>query len=572
MNKKHYIFIIISLIFLILFFGLFYFYKKDITQAISNYEELINIEKLESNIWNKEKDIQKQETITEKKEANMEFAIIPLNNKNKDLESFYSSLKIEHDNYIDDIIILSENINENPSAFSSPETWKYCYDNDCIKLKWQEDIIISQTKEFVIDEKENVFFIDAEIWKHFKYLNNNFKNKNIWIIFINPEDFNNTEILKNYLLEKYKEKAVLFLTISNLSEIDNEDYKNLHNKKTFYTLNNLIDLEEYKNIEVSCPSCLYLSNSLAFEKNKFPHRFKNNDEIIYYHETKKEENGITINFFWDMIYDRWVSYFLSTKEKYNDFLKDLFENSDTSLDPNIYKKRKLFWTDFRWANMETPVVTEKSECAYTEKEIAFCSEKSFLPWAKDIWFNFFSLANNHSLDWWVSWHLATVKNLDELELDYAWYIRHWPYFEENYVSTWSIRWIPYAWHSYDFTIYNFLTDKYCKSLEEYKDNWYHNFVAVHWWEEYKLIHNNTQEKIAEKLIDCWANLIIWHHPHVIQDIWEYKSVPIIYSLWNFVFDQSWSENTSVWIEALIDYNLDWNITINTQKRNVATKR
>jgi poly-gamma-glutamate capsule biosynthesis protein CapA/YwtB (metallophosphatase superfamily) len=63
----------------------------------------------------------------------------------------------------------------------------------------------------------------------------------------------------------------------------------------------------------------------------------------------------------------------------------------------------------------------------------------------------------------------------------------------------------------------------------------------------------------EKLIDCGADLIIWAHPHVIQDIWHYKWKLIIYSLWNFIFDQFNVEGWNVWWYVLVDINEKWKV-------------
>ena len=68
-------------------------------------------------------------------------------------------------------------------------------------------------------------------------------------------------------------------------------------------------------------------------------------------------------------------------------------------------------------------------------------------------------------------------------------------------------------------------------------------VSFHFGEEYKTIHNERQEILAHKSIDSGADMVIGHHPHVIQDIEEYKGKPIVYSLGNFIFDQSFSKNT-----------------------------
>lgn len=68
-------------------------------------------------------------------------------------------------------------------------------------------------------------------------------------------------------------------------------------------------------------------------------------------------------------------------------------------------------------------------------------------------------------------------------------------------------------------------------------------VLFHWGEEYHLIHNALQERIAHEAIDAGADLIIGHHPHVVEDIEQYKGKYIAYSLGNFVFDQNFSAET-----------------------------
>ncbi|MBI4133491.1 CapA family protein, partial [Candidatus Uhrbacteria bacterium] len=43
--------------------------------------------------------------------------------------------------------------------------------------------------------------------------------------------------------------------------------------------------------------------------------------------------------------------------------------------------------------------------------------------------------------------------------------------------------------------------------------------------------------------DAGANLVIGHHPHVVQEVEEYRGGTIAYSLGNFVFDQNFSDET-----------------------------
>ncbi|MEK7514875.1 MAG: CapA family protein [Patescibacteria group bacterium] len=68
-------------------------------------------------------------------------------------------------------------------------------------------------------------------------------------------------------------------------------------------------------------------------------------------------------------------------------------------------------------------------------------------------------------------------------------------------------------------------------------------VSLHWGEEYKTQHNQQQETIAKAAIDAGADLVIGHHPHVVQEVERYKEGWIAYSLGNFIFDQYFSEET-----------------------------
>ena len=68
-------------------------------------------------------------------------------------------------------------------------------------------------------------------------------------------------------------------------------------------------------------------------------------------------------------------------------------------------------------------------------------------------------------------------------------------------------------------------------------------VSVHWGEEYETHHNEFQEVFARGFIDAGANLVVGHHPHVVQELERYRNGYIAYSLGNFVFDQDISKET-----------------------------
>lgn len=65
-------------------------------------------------------------------------------------------------------------------------------------------------------------------------------------------------------------------------------------------------------------------------------------------------------------------------------------------------------------------------------------------------------------------------------------------------------------------------------------------VYIHWGVEYATSHSHAQETLAQQAIDAGADMIVGHHPHVVQDVQVYKDKLIFYSLGNFVFDQYFS--------------------------------
>ena len=68
-------------------------------------------------------------------------------------------------------------------------------------------------------------------------------------------------------------------------------------------------------------------------------------------------------------------------------------------------------------------------------------------------------------------------------------------------------------------------------------------VSMHWGEEYEIKSNEFQKELAHRVIDSGADIVVGHHPHVIEEIEKYNGGWIIYSLGNFVFDQTFSDET-----------------------------
>lgn len=76
-------------------------------------------------------------------------------------------------------------------------------------------------------------------------------------------------------------------------------------------------------------------------------------------------------------------------------------------------------------------------------------------------------------------------------------------------------------------------------------------VSLHWGKEYSHYPDSSQIELAHKLVDSGADLILGHHPHVLQGMERYKGALIVYSLGNFAFDQK-DEPTRRSVILLVD--------------------
>ncbi len=74
-------------------------------------------------------------------------------------------------------------------------------------------------------------------------------------------------------------------------------------------------------------------------------------------------------------------------------------------------------------------------------------------------------------------------------------------------------------------------------------------VSFHWGAELMTSAKDYQIELGRKAIDWGADLVLGHHPHVLQDIGLYKGRLIVYSLGNFVFGSE--SNRTNWSMILL---------------------
>ena len=211
--------------------------------------------------------------------------------------------------------------------------------------------------------------------------------------------------------------------------------------------------------------------------------------------------------------------------------------------PFKYIKEHLFSADLVFANLEAPFC-ESGE-PYP-KNFVFKVPEKHAQVLKSGNINLVSLANNHILDFGLSCLTSTVQVLKKEKIYCA---GAGSDFNNAYKpAIFKINNIKFAFFAYSMTFpkYFFATDstggtayphkKILKdSISYYNDKVDHIIVSFHWGEELTEFPKEYQQNYARFAIDYGADIILGHHPHVLQGIEKYNNKFIIYSLGNFIF-------------------------------------
>jgi len=325
-----------------------------------------------------------------------------------------------------------------------------------------------------------------------------------------------------------------------------------HDIKSIRVLLNFEE-ENFKNIEVDCWQALYAARLFAKMRQKeVPHiiAYKNSTDFL---NLRLEE---TTSYFSVVFGEKKTEEIFSgsTVEDFNKGVKTVLLVGDIMLDrgvENLIKQNSIYYPfrkishflrgiDIVFGNLEGPIINNPPEFPANSLKFAFNPEVvKGASWCN---FNFFSLANNHTLDmgkeglkkkkkWLRKYQINFLGNPlsgSSNNLDSS-------FFRDNITFLAFNRIFPFK----------FKEEEIIKTIKMVKSSNPDNFliVSLHWGEEYKLINSTAQKKLARQLIETGADLIIGHHPHVVQNIEKYKGKLIFYSLGNFIFDQYFSPDT-----------------------------
>lgn len=170
---------------------------------------------------------------------------------------------------------------------------------------------------------------------------------------------------------------------------------------------------------------------------------------------------------------------------------------------------------------------------------SFSIDSTFIPVLKDAGFTMMTLANNHALDFGNDAYLHTKEVLRHNDLAAAGHPTTFGTSQSEVISVGGIRVAIIPVHAVDRGVD---AEHMKRSMDSLSGLSEFQIVVIHWGEEYQTVANERQRTLAHAFIDAGADVIIGHHPHVVQNIEMYKDAPIFYSLGNFVFDQYFSED------------------------------
>lgn len=163
-----------------------------------------------------------------------------------------------------------------------------------------------------------------------------------------------------------------------------------------------------------------------------------------------------------------------------------------------------------------------------DKQFAFKADKSYAEILTDGFVEAANLANNHSKDYGEQSYNDTMDALDEAGITNFGYDR---------VAIKKVKGIKVGLvGTYVLADGLGVKDSMEKNIQDLKDEGAQVIIAsFHWGEEKAEYPNDVQVELAHAAIDAGADLVLGHHPHVLQGIEKYKGKNIVYSLGNFCF-------------------------------------
>lgn len=204
-----------------------------------------------------------------------------------------------------------------------------------------------------------------------------------------------------------------------------------------------------------------------------------------------------------------------------------------NVNDNPFRYIKSFLNkDFIFGNLEV-VLSNKG--VRIQKRVVLKTDPNRVNYLINAGFNIVNIANNHILDYGVEGYKDTLEILDKKEIFYIGTPNQtkYPYkvVEKNGVK---IGFLGYS-DGDDRYISNIDEKEIINDIDNLKGHADIIIISLHWGVEYIFYPMPDQQKLARDIIGAGADVILGHHPHVVQGVEKYQKGIIIYSLGNFQF-------------------------------------
>ncbi|KXK00185.1 MAG: Capsule biosynthesis protein CapA [Parcubacteria bacterium OLB19] len=238
---------------------------------------------------------------------------------------------------------------------------------------------------------------------------------------------------------------------------------------------------------------------------------------------------------------------LDVEKKYKD---TIYFVGDVMLARHVEHLLNTYGTNYIFENLEIPNIENSYLVGNFESSIApkhvktpnfhfqFSTNPKYINTLSEFGFTHLSLANNHSFDYGREGYLQAISNLEKNKIN--------AFGHPTQLATSSVTFLELEKHKIAIVgIHTLFIEPTDTDLEQVfawaEDNSDLQVAYMHWGTEYSLKQSDTQREYAKKLVEVGADLIIGHHPHVVQGIERINDNLVFYSLGNFVFDQYFSE-------------------------------
>lgn len=271
---------------------------------------------------------------------------------------------------------------------------------------------------------------------------------------------------------------------------------------------------------------IYLIFALTMFSNLYPMKAQ---EVVNF----QEEKTVSLSIVGDILMDSSVRAQINKNgiEYPWEMVKEYFQNDDITI-----------------GNLETSITTRGTK--WEDKQFNFRSDPNNLKAMKEASIDVLALANNHTLDYGYEGLLDTLTHLDKNDIKRAGGGKNkqeameGSIIEKNGLKIGVLsfsRVVPdVKWYATDkrpgiVGAYDPHINEVIVRIEEMKKETDIVILSIHWGVELSEIPRKQEMDLGKKLIDAGADIIMGHHPHVLQGVEIYKGKPIFYSLGNFVF-------------------------------------